>query len=248
MAITISEERGVRYLHFATPWIPGAMRIARPYALELEYTRDLMLPLVLRGDPDWPRSVLQVGLGAASVTKFLYRFRPRSYITVVETLEEVCVAAYQYFRMPDDPERVRVEMGDARAYVERSRERFDFIVVDGFDEMGRAGKLDSEPFYRHCRDRLTASGMVAVNLLTRSRGVAASVARLEAAFEGRVLALPPTEAGNTVAICAGGRKVRESLEDLRTGARALREAAGLNLLPVLGRLAAAGATRDGLGL
>ena len=54
MAITISEERGVRYLHFASPWIQGAMRIARPYRLELEYTRDLMLPLLLRPSPEWP--------------------------------------------------------------------------------------------------------------------------------------------------------------------------------------------------
>jgi spermidine synthase len=38
-SIEISEERGVRYLHFGSPWVQGAMRIARPWALELEYTR-----------------------------------------------------------------------------------------------------------------------------------------------------------------------------------------------------------------
>ena len=77
MAINISEERGVRYLHFGTPWVQGAMRIARPYALELEYTRDLVVPLLLRGD-GWPKSVLQIGLGSASITKFLYRFFPET--------------------------------------------------------------------------------------------------------------------------------------------------------------------------
>ncbi len=43
MSIEISEERGVRYLHFGSHWIQGAMRVARPWALELEYTRDMML-------------------------------------------------------------------------------------------------------------------------------------------------------------------------------------------------------------
>ena len=83
MNIDISEEAGVRYLHFGSSWVQGAMRIARPYALELEYTRELMTPLLLH-EADWPRRVLQIGLGAASVTKFLWRYRPHARITVVE--------------------------------------------------------------------------------------------------------------------------------------------------------------------
>ena len=49
-AIQVSEERGVRYLHFGSHWVQGAMRMSRPYALELEYTREMMLPLLLRRD------------------------------------------------------------------------------------------------------------------------------------------------------------------------------------------------------
>jgi hypothetical protein len=40
--IDISEQAGVRYLHFGSTWIQGAMRIARPWNLELEYTREMM--------------------------------------------------------------------------------------------------------------------------------------------------------------------------------------------------------------
>ena len=50
--ITLSEHDGVRYLHFGTEWVQGAMRVARPFALELEYTREMMLPLLLHGDED----------------------------------------------------------------------------------------------------------------------------------------------------------------------------------------------------
>jgi spermidine synthase len=46
--IDISEEAGVRYLHFGSSWVQGAMRIARPFALELDYTREMMVPLLLR--------------------------------------------------------------------------------------------------------------------------------------------------------------------------------------------------------
>jgi hypothetical protein len=45
---TSARSAGVRSLHFGSHWIQGAMRIARPYALELDYTRDMMLALLLR--------------------------------------------------------------------------------------------------------------------------------------------------------------------------------------------------------
>ena len=81
--VGISEERGVRYLHLGSTLIQGAMRLSRPFSLELEYTREMMMPLVLRTQREWPRSVLQVGLGAASITRFLYRHRPRAAPTTL---------------------------------------------------------------------------------------------------------------------------------------------------------------------
>jgi spermidine synthase len=243
MAITISERQGVRYLHFGTPWIQGAMRIARPYALELEYTRDLMVPLLLR-DGDWPRSVLQVGLGSASITRYLYRFFPSARLTVVEIAPEVIAAARQYFRLPEDEDRLRIEVEDGHAFASRSRAKFDLIVLDGFDEKGRAGMLDTTPFYMLCRERLTRRGVMSVNLLTRTRGVRPSVERLETAFEGRVVTILPSDAGNTVALAAVGSEIEEAFEELRKKARALKAATGLDLMPTLGRLARASSAQD----
>ena len=72
-SIDIREEAGVRTLHFGSDWIQGAMRIARPWNLELDYTREMMTSLLLREESRFPRRVLLIGLGAASLTKFLYR-------------------------------------------------------------------------------------------------------------------------------------------------------------------------------
>lgn len=235
MAITISEERGVRFLHFGSPWIQGAMRIARPYALELEYTRELVFPLLLRGD-GWPRSVLQVGLGAGSVTKFLLRHRPRARITVIEIEPMVVVAARAHFKLPEESANLRIHVGDAAEHVAESAARHDFIIVDGFDERGRAGMLDTEPFLMNCRDRLTRQGVLSVNLLTRTRGVKPSVDRLRRAFGERVLVLPPSEAGNTVALAAVGEPIVETIAGLRAAASRLQADSGLDLDPTLARL------------
>ncbi|MCR2251127.1 hypothetical protein NSX19_24085, partial [Salmonella enterica] len=39
---TLSEVDGVRYLHFNTEWVQGAMRIKTPAELVLEYTSQMM--------------------------------------------------------------------------------------------------------------------------------------------------------------------------------------------------------------
>ena len=233
--ITISEERGVRFLHFGSPWVQGAMRIARPWALELEYTRELMAPLLFRG-PDWPRRVLQVGLGAGSITKFLHRHRPLAKVTVVEIDPEVVTAARLHFRLPETGPTLRIALGDGAEHVAAKDRAYDLIVVDGFDEKGRPGMLDSDPFYANCRARLSEGGMLSVNLLTRTRGVKASVDRLRRAFDERVLVLPPSEAGNTVAMAAIGDAIDDSFATLRKSAARLKAATGLDLAATLARL------------
>ena len=231
-SIHIREEKGVRYLHFGTPWVQGAMRIARPWSLELQYTRDLMVPLLFRAE-DWPARVLQVGLGSASVTRFLYRYRPDARITVVEIDTGVVAAARQFFKLPGD-ERVEITIGNAVDYVASTARRFDLVIVDGFDANGRPGALDSERFYANCRERLAPDGLFAVNLLTRTRGVKASLQRLRAAFDNTVRLMKPSVDGNSIAL-AGIDEAPDEAE-LRAAARALRADSGLNLLPAIERL------------
>ena len=244
-AIDISEEAGVRYLHFGSSWVQGAMRIARPFALELDYTRELMVPLLLHGD-DWPRKVLQVGLGAASVTKFLWRYRPQARLTVVEIEPRVEAAARQFFKLPDDPARINIRHGDGADFMVKTRQRFDLILVDGFDADARTGRLDTLPFYLDCRARLADDDLLCVNLLSRRKDFGKSVQRLEEAFEGRAIAFPSCDSGNAIALAAiavapasshRGIPPRITIVYLKTAAKHLKKETGLNLLPTLARLA-----------
>ena len=50
-SIDVSEDAGVRYLHFGSEWVQGAMRIRRPFALELAYTREMLAGLLLHDAP-----------------------------------------------------------------------------------------------------------------------------------------------------------------------------------------------------
>ena len=244
--IQISEEGGTRYLHFDSDWIQGAMRIARPHALELEYTREMMACLLWRADPLWPRRALLIGLGAGSLVKFLRRHRPACRIRVVEIDTGVVAAARQYFALPDTDTHLAISIGDGADALASGRTSYDLIMIDAFDADGRSGRLDSLPCYADARARLTDRGLVAVNFLSRRRGHMGRIERLGEAFADRILVLPANPAGNVVAFAASGRAVEHDLGTLRGAARALKRDTGLNLLPTLDRLAIAGNLADGL--
>lgn len=236
LSIDIREDSGVRTLHFGSEWIQGAMRIARPWHLELDYTKEMMASLLLRDDKHFPRKVLLIGLGAASLTKFLYRHYPMAKLTVVEIEPNVVAAARHFFKLPNDPMRINMVVADGVDYVVNSDKTWDLILVDGFDADARAGGLDTLPFYQAVRAHLNDNGIMAVNLLGRSHGFKVSVERISNAFEGRALAFPSCDSGNTIAFAASGDTVSISIGDLKEQASALKEKTGLNLQPAIARL------------
>lgn len=241
--IDVSEAAGVRYLHFGSDWVQGAMRIARPYSLELAYTREMMAGLLLRERDPWPEKLLLIGLGAGSLTKFAWRHLPRCQVTVVEINPRVAAMARQCFKLPEAGPCLDYRFQDGAHFVAQARaagERYDWILVDGFDPQARAGALDRQPFYRDCAALLGPRGLLGVNFLGRSRGFGASVARLEEAFPGRTLVFPSCDSGNAIAFAAVGERVDVSQEELKERAQALKAATGLNLLPTLARLEQAG--------
>ncbi|OGS92857.1 MAG: spermidine synthase [Gallionellales bacterium GWA2_59_43] len=237
ISIEIREDSGVRTLHFGSDWVQGAMRIARPWNLELEYTREMMASLLLLRAP--PRKVLLIGLGTASLTKFLYRNYPQAHLTIVEIEPAVVAAARQFFKLPEDDKRLHLVIDDGAEYIMHSNKKFDLILVDGFDKKARTGALETLPFYQACRARLSGDGMMAVNMLTRSRGFKATAARITEAFDDRALVFPSCESGNAVALAAAGDPIEITFEELKKNMLELKEATGLNLQPTLTRLAQA---------
>lgn len=248
--IDISEQAGVRYLHFGSDWIQGAMRIRKPNALELAYTREMMAGLLLRdGLADdaghWPKTVLIIGLGAASLAKFVHHHCPQARIRVVEIAPSVVAAARQFFKLPIEDARFSIHIGCGAQYVLENERKFDYILVDGYDRNARAGALDTLPFYQAVRSRLSERGLMAVNLFGRSKGYGASLERIIAAFDDRAIAFPSCDSGNVVAFGATGDAIERPIGELRERATALKTATGLDLLPTVTRLEQAGTLPGG---
>lgn len=233
-ALSLSETDGVRYLHFGSEWVQGAMRLRRPYHLELEYQAQMMAPLLLCPQP---RHIVQLGLGAAALTKFCWRHCPRARVTAVELAPEVIAAARRWFRLPPDDERLRVVQADARQFVadRRLRASADWLQVDLYDAAAAGPVYDDVGFYRACRRLLRPRGVAAVNLFGRS--FAGSLSAIAAAFGGRVWALPPTATGNQVVLGLAADVPPPSLAALRRAASAAQQRYGLPAVSWLTELA-----------
>ena len=197
--VTLSELDGVRYLHFGTEWVQGAMQLAHPYRLELEYQQQMMAPLLFVPEPV---DVLQLGLGAAALTKFCHRNLRSSRITAVELSPQVIRVARQWFALPPDDPRLRVVQADAGRYLRDANRRapgtVDWLQVDLYDARARGPVLDDAGFYRDCRRALRAGGVAAFNLFGSS--LRPSLSRIKLAFGSAWLRLPRSAAGNTVVL------------------------------------------------
>jgi spermidine synthase len=209
---TISEHAGVRYLHLDSIWVQGAMRIGAPRQLELEYVQRMMAWMLLRSSADLTRGhAVQLGLGAASVTRFCHSVL-RMRTTAVELNPTVITACRLWFQLPDDGPRLSVVEADAAAFAAdaANAESAQVLNVDLYDHDAASPVLDSAAFYRDCFRLLADGGVMSINLFGRDASFERSARRIAAAFgDDQVWSLRPTKEGNTIVIAAKGLPMPE---------------------------------------
>ena len=195
----------------------GAMRIARPQHVELEYVQRMLAVLLWlpTEDLDGPdQRAVQLGLGAGALSRFTFQALGWD-TTVVEINPQVVAACRAWFRLPDEGPRFRVIGGDAALWLRQDRNEAGvrLLHVDLYDEQAAAPVLDDEDFYAACRRVLAPGGLMAVNLFGRDASFARSAARIARVFGAdQVWQLHPTREGNTVVVAARGVTVPERAE------------------------------------
>ena len=216
--VTFSEEGGVRYLHFGTEWVQGAMRLSKPDHIELEYAQQMMAWLLFL---ETPKRIVQLGLGTGSLTKFAHRYLTRAQVEAVELNPAVVIAARTMFGLPADDARLTVRETDAWEFVNdrANHGTVGALQIDLYDATARGPVLDSVAFYRAARACLTQAGVVTVNLFGDHPSFVRNMKRLNEAFDGRVVALPEVHDGNRIAIAFSGPVIDVPFSQLQERAK-----------------------------
>ncbi len=201
--VQFSDDGDVRTLHLGTEWVQGSMLIDAPFDIELEYVQRMMAWLLfVPPESVAKRHAMQLGLGAATLTKFSYK-KLRMRTTAIELNPQVIAACRGWFKLPPDDERLRVVLGDASLLVLDAtwHGTVDALQVDLYDAEAAAPVLDSADFYADCRRLLSDDGCMTVNLFGRDSSYGRSLEKIAAAFgEEAVWAFKPTREGNTVVL------------------------------------------------
>ncbi len=227
--VNFSDWGDVRYLHLGTEWVQGSMKIGAPFEIELEYVQRMMAWLLFVDAAGvGKRHAMQLGLGAATLTKFC-RKQLRMRTTAIEINPQVLAACRGWFKLPADDARLCVVIADAAVEI-RQPERHgtvDALQVDLYDHEAAAPVLDSEAFYADCRALLTEDGCMTVNLFGRSSSYERSLEKITAVFDAdAVWAFKPTREGNTV-VLAQRCALRPKREVLAERAQAIQSRWGL---------------------
>jgi spermidine synthase len=222
----VSEAGDVRYLHFSSQWVQGAMWVAKPNELVLEYTAQMMAWLLFLHPPKQQHLVL-LGLGAGSLARFCLKHFQNN-LTVVEWNPKVTAVCRAYFKLPA-PKRLSIEHEDAGVWVKAANSSglAAALMIDLYDSQARGPVRDSLEFYEKCYDVLAEVGVLSVNLFGAHESFARNIQNLSKAFNGRVLSLPQIDAGNQVVLAFKGPALEISIEQLLVRAQDVQSHYGL---------------------
>lgn len=221
--VEIAEMNGVRSLYIDTNTIQSSMKVDDPFALVLNYSRGMMGFKLFRKSAS---HLLMIGLGGASLAKYLWKNCPDITQKVIELNPEVIAIARQHFHLPDNDARLQVVQGDGLDYLrlqsqEATNTQPDILMLDVFDGFGVPPDFYSQAFFDDCAAVLNEQGMVVLNLWGSDKNFSIYWERLKTSFNGKLLKLPTGKPGNIVVFAFNGLEYTLTLSNLLARAREL---------------------------
>ncbi|MBE3123563.1 MAG: fused MFS/spermidine synthase, partial [Planctomycetes bacterium] len=152
---------GRRCLHFSkSRGIQSSMILAAPDQLDLRYSKSMTAAFALHPEP---KDVLLVGLGGASIPKFIQKQFPDVRMDIVEIDPDVVKVTQEHFEFKGTP-NTRVIVMDGRMYLKRSPKTYDIIMLDAYASDRVPFHLTTREFVELVKSRLKPGGFVVSNL------------------------------------------------------------------------------------
>jgi spermidine synthase len=181
--LTVVDHGGRRYLthdpqgRIAT--VQSSLDLARPDALASPYARLMMLAMAQAAQA---RRVLQIGVGAGAMARYVVSNWPQASVDAVELDPVAIELGIEYFNLRRHP-RLAIHIADGRAWLAASTQRFDVMMLDAYDDRSIPPALADASFFALVAERLAAGGAVAQNAYRGGVDVAALRATMRRAFE-----------------------------------------------------------------
>jgi predicted membrane-bound spermidine synthase len=140
--------------------------INQPDRLLFWYTQQMARVVERAGSRD---AILVLGGGTFTLPQYLARTYPESRVDVVEIDPELVEVARDHF-MYTDPPNIRLIFDDARAFLNRSTDRYDVVLVDVYGDTEVPFSLVTKEYGERIRAVTKPGGVVAANMIAGSKG------------------------------------------------------------------------------
>jgi spermidine synthase len=217
--IYVTKRRGQLVMTFQLKgwdYTESVTNLEDPDDLPLAYSQVMTAASLLY--PAEVKRILMIGLGGGSISTYFGRAMPDVQIDTVELDQRVIDVAKQYFALRETP-RVRYIAADGRVFLNRSRDRYDLILLDAYRGGYVPFHLLTREFYTLVKSRLTPGGAVAFNVHDGTKLYHSTVKTLGEVFP--TIDLYPSGMGEVIATLSADPKFDRSV--LATRAATLQE-------------------------
>ena len=166
--------------------------------LPVVYTRYMTLGLAYLPSVS---NILEIGFGGGRTVGYINKHLPDLKITSVELDPAVVELAKKYFGVQTS-KNFLIEIGDGRRYLQKSKEKWDIILIDAYRGPFVPFHLLTKEFFQKVRDRLKPGGVVVQNIEPTTMMFDSALATIRSVFPN--VDLYPA-AGNVVAIAYAGK-------------------------------------------
>lgn len=125
------------------------------------YDYALAAPVFAGIGGDEPADILILGMGTGTFASQCLKYFPGAAVEGVEIDEKITALAKRYFRLPEAAE---VTTYDGRAYLQASKEKYDVIMVDAYQDITIPFQMSSREFFAMVKEHLKDSGVMVVNM------------------------------------------------------------------------------------
>lgn len=161
---TSKKERYVR--NQKREFAQGGIYVNAPDKLLFEFTQMGFVSLAFL-DRD-PKDVLFVGLGAGAMPKYYTGRYPDAVIDIAEIDPDMVAVAQKYFYFKEN-EKMKVHVEDGRLFVKRTKKKYDWIILDAYQNDYIPFHLTTLDFLREVKSRLKDDGVVVANITSPYR-------------------------------------------------------------------------------
>ncbi|MHB8880535.1 MAG: spermidine synthase [Thermodesulfovibrionales bacterium] len=202
---TVKKERYVR--NQKREYAQGGIYLNAPDKLLYEFTQMGFVSLAFM-DRD-PKDVLFVGLGAGAMPRYFTGRYPDAAIDIAEIDPDMLAVAQKYFYFKDN-ERMKTFIEDGRLFVKRARKKYDWIVLDAYQNDYIPFHLTTLEFLKEVKGRLKDDGVVVANITStfRNKFFDSMVMTYKKAFPHFYI-LKGRKSGNFIFIATAHSKIKD---------------------------------------